>query len=136
MLHGAPMATFDLDIVHSRSRENLDRLVEALRELEAHYRHIASKQVVPGRSRLSSRGQQLLMTRVGPLVVLGEIGERQSFADLLPRTLEMLVGKGVRVRVLDLETLIHTKQATAGEKDVGVLAILRRILDEVSGPGS
>ena len=133
VLHGAPITTFDLDIVHSRSRENVDRLIEALQDLEAHYRHLPERQAVPAKSHLSSRGHQLLMTRFGPLDVLGEIGKRQSYADLLPRTVEMLVGKGIEVRVLDLRTLIQTKQATAGEKDLGALAILRRILHEEPG---
>ena len=37
-LQGAPITTFDLDIVHSREEVNLDRLTAALRELEAWYR--------------------------------------------------------------------------------------------------
>jgi hypothetical protein len=30
VLHGAPVTTFDLDIVHSRTQENLARLMPAL----------------------------------------------------------------------------------------------------------
>lgn len=130
VLHGAPVTTFDLDIVHSRSRENVDRLMEALRELQAYYRHIPEKEVAPARSHLMSRGHQLLMTRFGPLDVLGEIGENQTYADLIPLTIDLLIGKGIKVRALDLETLIRTKQATAGDKDLGVLTILRRIREE------
>ncbi|MBW1690691.1 MAG: hypothetical protein JRJ70_08075 [Deltaproteobacteria bacterium] len=33
VLHGAPVTTFDLDLVHSRSPENLERLILALKEL-------------------------------------------------------------------------------------------------------
>ena len=38
VLHGAPVTTFDLDIVHSRSSQNLSRLMSALNELDAFYR--------------------------------------------------------------------------------------------------
>jgi hypothetical protein len=38
VLNGAPVSTFDLDIVHARTDANLDRLMHALGELEAHYR--------------------------------------------------------------------------------------------------
>ena len=32
VLHGAPVTTFDLDLVHSRSQDNLNRLLSALEE--------------------------------------------------------------------------------------------------------
>ena len=45
----------------------------------------------------------------------------------------MELGGGLRVRLLDMQTLIETKQETAGEKDLAVLAILRRVLREQQG---
>ena len=38
VLHGAPISTFDLDLVHSRAPNNIDRLMVALKTLDAHYR--------------------------------------------------------------------------------------------------
>ncbi len=38
VLHGADFMTRDVDIVHRRSPENLQRLLGALEELEARYR--------------------------------------------------------------------------------------------------
>lgn len=132
LLHGAPFATFDLDIVHSRNRENVARLLSALQDLEAYYRAQPDKRIRPSESHLSSAGHQLLMTRFGPLDVLGLIGEGQDYADLAPHAVEVQVGEGLTVRILDLETLIRTKQETAGEKDLAVLAILRRVVQEKS----
>ena len=37
-IQGAPVTTFDLDIVHSRTPDNLDRLLSALESLNAYYR--------------------------------------------------------------------------------------------------
>ena len=71
VLQGAPITTFDLDIVHSRKPENLDRLITALEALEAYYRVRHDLKLKPTLSHLSSPGHQLLMTRYGPLDVLG-----------------------------------------------------------------
>lgn len=38
VLHGAPVTTFDLDLVHSRVPDNLDRLILSLHALDAYYR--------------------------------------------------------------------------------------------------
>jgi len=51
---------------------------------------------------------------------------------LLAHTVEVEVAADVKVRVLDLETLIQTKEETAGEKDKAILPVLRRTLEEKS----
>lgn len=53
--------------------------------------------------------------------------------ELLPHSTEMEIGGGLRVRVLDLETLIAVKQELGGDKDRAVLPILRRTLEEKRG---
>lgn len=53
VLQGAPIATFDWDIVHSRSEKNVHRLQEALRQLDASYRPGADHQLRPNLSHLS-----------------------------------------------------------------------------------
>jgi hypothetical protein len=133
VLHGAPVATFDLDVVHLRSRENVARLTRALAELKAYYRAQPEKKLKPSESHLSGAGHQLLLTRYGPLDVLGPNGAGREYGDLLPHTVQMEIGDGLKVRLLDLETLIQTKQETAGEKDLAVLAALRRTLKQRSG---
>jgi hypothetical protein len=60
------------------------------------------------------------------------IGRGDEYDDLLPHSVEMDVGDGVVVRVLDLETLIRTKEEVAAEKDQAVLPLLRRTLEEKS----
>jgi len=134
-LHGAPVSTFDLDIVHSRAQANVDRLLVALESLEVVYRTQPERKLKPDRSHLASGSHQLLMTRFGPLDVMGTIGRRQDYDDLLPRSEEMAVGGGTIVRVLDLETLIATKEEMAGDKDLATLPILRRTLRELREKG-
>jgi len=130
VLQGAPITTFDLDVVHSRAPENIERLLAALDVLKARYRIPGAERKKPQRSHLLSAGHQLLMTRHGPLDLLGTIGHGHSYDDLIGSTIELEIAKGLRVRVLKLETLIKVKEETAGEKDEAALPILRRTLQE------
>ena len=130
VLNGAPINTFDLDVVHSREPENIGRLVRALEALDAIYRIQPSRRLRPSASHLASPGHQNLLTRYGPLDFLGTIGRDLNYNDLLAHSPEKDVGEGLRVRVLDLETLIEIKEQLGGEKDRAVLPILRRTLEE------
>jgi len=79
VLHGAPVSTFDLDVVHSRLPENLDRLMSALESLDARYRGREDLQLRPEISHLSTPGHQLLITNLGPLDLLGSIGKDHDY---------------------------------------------------------
>src|SRR5262245_24719167 len=74
VLHGAPVTTFALDVVHRRSAENVERLLSVLSSLDAVYRH-DSRRLRPEASHLLSPGHQLLTTRLGDLDCLGTIDE-------------------------------------------------------------
>jgi hypothetical protein len=109
VLHGAPVTTFDLDVVHSRTQENLARVLPALQELAAYYRGRRDQRLKPKQDHLSSPGHQLLMTRFGPLDLLGTIGAGQSYPDLQKHSDEIEIGK-MRLRILSLEKLIEVKE--------------------------
>ncbi len=135
MLEGAPVNTFDLDIVHSRQPENVARLLDALESLDAVYRSYGEQRLRPQISHLSSPGRQLLITRFGPLDVLGSIGRSRSYDDLLPHTVDIDAGVGLRLRVLNLETLIAVREEVGGAKDAATCPfwpILRRTLEEAA----
>jgi len=70
------------------------------------------------------------MTRFGPLDVLGSIGKGRSYPDLLPHAVEMTIGGGVRIRVLNLEMQIAVKEEIGQEKDTAALPLLRHALEE------
>ena len=129
VLHGAPVTTFDLDIVHSRTQDNLARLLPALQELEAYYRGRQNQRLKPDLAHLSSPGHQLLMTRSGPLDLLGTIGSGRGYENLLPHSDEIEIGH-LRLRVLSLEKLIEVKEEMGFEKDKAILPILRQTLLE------
>lgn len=130
VLNGAPVSTFDLDIVPARDEENVARLVRVLDSIDAIYRMQPERRLKPDAGHLTSSGHHNLITSCGPLDVLGTIGRGLGYEDLLPRTIEMETGGGVRVRVLNLATIIALKEELVGEKDLAVLPILRRTLEQ------
>jgi hypothetical protein len=129
VLHGAPMTTFDLDVVHSRSADNLKRLLSALKTLEAYYRDRPGQRLQPKLSHLASPGHQLLLTRFGPLDILGTIGNRLSYSDLITGTVQLQLDD-LELRMLTLESLIDTKRAAGRDKDKAVLTLLNQTLKE------
>ena len=130
LLQGAPLSTLDLDIVHSTDPQNVERVLIALESLEAYYRMQPERRLRPQQSHLSSSGHQLLTTKFGRLDLLGHIGRGRTYADLLEHADEVDLGGGLKVRVLDLETLIAVKEEVGGEKDLAVLPTLRSTLAE------
>lgn len=131
VLHGAPVTTFDLELVHSRTPDNIGRLLSALHDLGAYYRGQGDRRLTAGPAHLASPGHQLLMTRFGPLDLLGTIGIGHGYEDLLQHTAELCVS-GLHLRVLNLETLIEIKEEVGHEKDKAVVPILKRTLEEKS----
>lgn len=129
-LQGAPVATFDLDLVHSRSPENTRRLVHVLRSLEACYMHALPERIEPAEEELVSPLHHLLQTRFGRLDLLGAIVRGLEYPDLLPRTTSVSLGPGVAIRVLDLPALIELKELTGRAKDLAHLPLLRAALEE------
>ena len=130
VLNGVPVNTFDVDVVHRRTPENVDRLLPVLESLDAVYRIQPERRLRPVRSALLSTGHQNLLTRYGPLDLLGEIGNGLGYEELVPRSSEMLIAEGVGVRVLNLETLIEVKEQLNSEKDRAMLPTLRNALSE------
>jgi predicted nucleotidyltransferase len=131
VLNGAPVQTFDVDLVYSREPANIDRLLAVLQSLDAVFRIQPERRLRPSRSHLAGGGHLNLLTSFGPLDLLGTVGQSLGFSDLLPHSHEMDVGQGIRVRVLDLEMLIAMKEQLASEKDLAMLPMLRRTLSEI-----
>ena len=72
----------------------------------------------------------LPLTSAGPLDILGGVGAHRDYAALLLRSRYVELGKGLAVRVLDLDALIETKREGGCEKDRAVLPILSRSFAE------
>jgi hypothetical protein len=129
VLEGAPVATFDLDVVPDPAPENRGRLLEALRELNARYLDLAGRHFVPDEAKLASMRLHQLLTDAGPLDVLTTIGAGMTYSDLTGRTRQIEVA-GHRFRCLKLDAIIESKEQADREKDRAALPILRRTLQQ------
>jgi len=130
VLHGAPVSTFDLDIVHSRTPANVDNLIKALSDLTAFYRERPDLRIAPDAKRLDSPGHHLLITRAGPVDLLGQVKDGRGFEDLVSRCEVVVIEEGLSINLLDLPTLIELKENMGTERDLAVLPILRKTLEE------
>ena len=132
VLEGAPLSTFDLDVVYAIDEGNLERLDKALDGLGAVYVDPGGRRISPNLDRLRGGGHHLLRTRFGRLDVMGSIGAERGFDDLLPESKARSI-HGLTVNVLTLEAVIATKEAAGREKDRAVLGLLRQVLAERDG---
>ena len=67
VLSGAPIQTYDVDVVYSRSTENIKRLLDALAVLDAVFRLQPERRLKPNAGHLSGAGHLNLLTIYGPI---------------------------------------------------------------------
>ena len=117
VLQAVPIVTVDVDIVHRRSAENVERLLAVLSRLEARFwPDPGNRRLPPRASDLEGRGHLLLQTRLGRLDVLCQITGERGFEELLPHT-EVINDRELHLRVLDLPTLALVKTEAGSAKD-------------------
>ena len=125
---GAPVVTFDVDIVHERSPENVRRLLEVLSGIGAAYvRDPGSPPIAPREDLLLGEGHHILTTLHGRLDVLGRIEGGRGYDELLPNTVESRIGDAA-VRLLSIETILELKRASPRPKDQAVVPLLEAVL--------
>jgi predicted nucleotidyltransferase len=123
VIHGAPVTTQDIDIVHSLEPENVDRLLQVLACLDARVIDPAGRDLKPERVALAGPGQSLLRTRLGRVDVLGKLHGGQDYAELLS-TADTVDFDGRLLRIIDLQTLIAIKSDSGRAKDRIVVPVL------------
>ncbi|MEZ4374842.1 MAG: hypothetical protein R3B07_28775 [Polyangiaceae bacterium] len=127
VLHRAPVTTVDLDIVHDRDPDNVDRLLAVLQRLDARVRDPAGRVIRPAASHLLGPGQSLLTTTLGDLDCLGTLHDGRGYSELEPHT-ERIQDGGDELLVLDLATLIEVKTKAGRPKDRIVVPVLLELL--------
>jgi hypothetical protein len=129
-MHGSTRPTRDVDVTPATTRENLDRLAAALRELDAHIRTDAVPEGLP----FSTSGEALaghrmlnLQTRHGELdLTIRPAGFEGGYDELIGRSGHRSLGQ-IHVRVAALEDVIRSKEAAARDKDIRALPELYRL---------
>ncbi|HEY6168267.1 MAG TPA: hypothetical protein VI454_09530 [Verrucomicrobiae bacterium] len=130
MGHGNTRATFDVDVVYSRDRENIRKLADLLGPHHAYLRGAPEGLPFTWDEKTIRMGLNFtLTTDLGDLDLLGEVVGAGNYDQLLPHSEEMVLF-GVPCRVATLDRLIQMKRAAGRPKDMLVLAELQALAEE------
>ena len=128
--HGSARLTQDIDVVYSRSRDNLQRLTRALAPFDPYLRGAPRGLPFEWSPATLERGLNFtLTTTIGDIDLLGEITGGGRFQQLEDHTVE-LEFFGHPCKCLDLPTLIRVKRAAGRPKDYEAIAELEALLEE------
>jgi len=137
VLHGSPAMTNDADIVPSKDPENLQRLADALRALDARIRVPDSPEGVsfdPHPALLRTMLMLNMTTRCGDLDLTFSPAALDDYDALRARSVIFELA-GVRVHVAALADIIRSKETAGRAKDHATLPILRALQEEIEDQG-
>jgi predicted nucleotidyltransferase len=128
--HGSSRLTEDLDIVYSRSKDNIERLFRALEPLKPRLRGAPCNLPFRWDEETLSKGLNFtLSTSAGSLDLFGEIIGGTTFEELVADTVPLKIF-GTECLCIGLSRLIEIKQQTGRPKDMDVVAELKVILEQ------
>jgi hypothetical protein len=132
-IHGAARATYDLDIVYSRSTENIGRLVSALAAIHPYPRGAPRGLPFQWDVETVKRGLNFtLTTDIGSIDLFGELTGGGGYDQLIGRSIEVDI-QGNTCWVLALPALIEVKRAAGRPRDLDAVAELEALLEESEG---
>jgi predicted nucleotidyltransferase len=128
--HGHARATFDVDVLYSRDRENLKLLASTLSPCQPYLRGAPPGLPFTWDEKTIRMGLNFtLTTTLGNLDLLGEVAGAGNYEQLLPHSVEMVIF-GVKCRCATLDRLIQMKRAAGRPKDLEIIAELQALLEE------
>jgi predicted nucleotidyltransferase len=132
IVHGSARATYDVDLVYSRTDENIEHLVNALVPHTPYLRDAPPGLPFSWDAKTIRSGLNFtLATKLGDIDLFGEVAGGETYDDLLPHSFEV-EAFGVRFKCIDLPTLIRIKEAAGRAKDREAIAELRVLLQEMN----
>jgi predicted nucleotidyltransferase len=129
-IHGSAHITFDLDVLYSRTPENISALANALAPIRPYLR--GAPQGLPFHldGPTITRGLNFtLETTLGDLDLLGEVTGGGTYEQVLPDSMTGTIDD-VEFRCVSLRRLIIMKRAAGRRKDLNVIAELEALLEE------
>jgi hypothetical protein len=129
--HGSSYLTYDLDVAYARTRDNFNRLADALASYHPRPRDIPADLPFVWDGQTLQQGTNFtLTTDLGNIDLLGEVTGLGGFDQVRAQSVVMTLF-GIQCRVLSLDALIIAKRAAGRTKDLLVLPELEA-LREVS----
>ena len=129
-LQGFPRLTADADITPAMDAQNLERLANALRELDA---KVFTEGVPQGldfdctASTLARAGMWNLITSAGRLDLVFQPAGTEGYEDLIREAIEYEVF-GIDLKAASLEDVIRSKEASDRPQDRQDVAVMREML--------
>jgi predicted nucleotidyltransferase len=115
--HGSTYPSYDLDVVYSRSKANITRLVAALETIGVRLRGAPADLPFLLDARTIENGANFTFeTRFGDFDILADVAGIKSFEELSSGAQEQEIA-GYPVRVASLDHLISMKRAANRDKD-------------------
>ncbi len=129
-LQGSPLLTSDIDVTPEASAENLRRLSDALRDLDARVRHPDVPEglpVAPDAVSLAGSVFWNLTTRHGDIDISFTPAGTTGYADLVTNAITISIN-GIDFPVASLADIVRSKDTADRPKDRRVLPVLRELL--------
>ena len=137
LAHGSTLATEDVDLTPARDQPNLDRLGDALLELQARLRTVNEPEGVEfpcnGRFIAAMPLMVNLTTIAGDIdLALAPSGFAEGYDALGAARVEVDFGNGTIVLVAALDDIITSKRTADRPKDRAALPYLEALADEIA----
>jgi hypothetical protein len=132
-VHGSARFTQDVDVVYSRTNENLQRLVTSLKPLKPYLRGAPAGLPFEWSAATLKAGLNFtLITTAGAVDLLGEITGGGTYDNLRAHSTAVKLFDR-EIKVLDLPWLIRVKRAAGRPKDLEAIAELEVLAEERDG---
>lgn len=136
VVHGVSVVTEDVDLCAPLEPLNLQRILDAIGDLDPRWRMTPDRRPVPTDARqLVGYKNLYLVTRLGQLDILGEISGIGGF-DAVKNYSEIANLGGLSCPILTIEGLILAKQAMGRPKDIQAAIQLEAIRDRKLNGGT
>lgn len=135
LAQGSSYPSYDLDIVYSRRRHNVERLVAVLREIGVRLRGAPPElEFILDERTIENGANFTFVTPFGDFDVLGEVAGLKGFDELIGEA-EVKEVVGLPVPVASIDHLIAMKRAANRPKDRNMLEEYLVIADRQRAPG-
>jgi len=130
VMHGAGLITVDLDVCCRFSSSNLHRIEAALKDLNPWHRMTPNRVPFVLTEELCSSLKNLyLQTDWGKLDCLGDVLGVGDYESALQHSEQFEMSFGT-IRMLDIDTLIVSKEAAGRDKDKYAVPLLRAVAEK------